>query len=59
MVLPNHPTVCPLHLIVRYMHITPEGAPRGPLLIGLVKAQGALSSDRVGALTKQILPHTV
>ena len=55
MVLPNHPNVCPLHLIVRYMHITPEGAPRGPLLIALVKPHGALSSDRVGALTKHIL----
>ena len=57
MVLPNHPTTCPLHPIVRYMHITLEGTPRGPLLIGLVKPHGALSSDRVGALTKQIL-HT-
>ena len=57
MVLPNHPTACPLHLIVRNMHITPEGTPCGPLLIGLVKPHGALSSDRVGALTKQIL-HT-
>ena len=55
MVLPNHPNVCPLHLIVRYMHITPEGAPRVPLLVALVKPHGALSSDRVGALTKHIL----
>ena len=38
-----------------YMHITAEGTPRGPLLIALVKPHGALSSDRVGALTKQIL----
>ena len=57
MVLPNRPTVCPLHLIIRYMHITPEGTPRGPLLLALVKPHRALSSDRVGALTKQIL-HT-
>ena len=51
----DHPNLCPLHLIVRYMHITPEGAPRGPLLIALVKPHGAVSSDRVGTLTKQIL----
>ena len=40
--LPNHPSICPLQLILRYIRITPQGRPSGPWLIALVKPYQAI-----------------
>ena len=60
MSIPSLADFCPLTLLRLYLHLTPEGAsPDGVepkrVFLAVVRPFGALSSDRIAALTKELL----